>query len=131
MWVNDNGAVTDCIFDDLGEDGVHITNNDGVSVVGCTFYSITGIAVYITTGEQPLILNNQFVSCGYGIRATTALASALIDYNNYFASVTADVSGVSKGSNATANDPGFTDAPGGDFSGVDSADGFGMRLGVG
>lgn len=76
--------------------------------------------------------NNQLISNAVGIEHNALREAVEIDYNNYFGN-TKDVINTNKGPNATANDPGFTDAPGGDFSvgSGETPNGFGIRLGVG
>lgn len=111
------------------EYGISLASNGGMVVRNCNFYNC-GVGIDWSSMNRALILNNQIVANTTGLRSTASGIMNLIDYNNYYNN-TVDVDGVTKGAHATANNPGFANAPGGDFSGVDSADGFGSRLGVG
>ena len=103
-------------------------------IEGNTIYGGSTAGIYGTTSGLNFIRNNSISGCGTGINFTSGNAQALVDYNNYYNNTT-DVSGVSKGANATAVNPQFTDAANGDFSlASDSAligAGLGITLGVG
>jgi len=87
--------------------------------------------IYLTTGYGNTFYNNQIVSCTTrGFEATSTSKTNVLDYNNWYGNGD-DISGASKGLNATANDPGWVNPAGDDFSGVDDAAGVGIRLGVG
>lgn len=76
-----------------------------------------------------LIYNNQFThNTTYGATADGLRPTNYLDYNNWHGNGD-DVNNLTKGPHATANDPGYAGAD--DFSGVDDADAFGIRLGVG
>lgn len=117
-----------CIFDTCSTRGIGQAG-DSNSVMNSTFYNC-GTGHDIGGDIAQVALNNQYVNCTLGV-TNGGGAPNILDYNNFFNN-TADLGGtVVKGPNTTANDPGFADAPGGNFSGVDSADGFGIRVGVG
>lgn len=96
------------------------------------FYNCTeGIASNQLHNAQ-VIYNNQFVSCAEGMDLGGNSTYCYIDYNNWYNNGTDIVdSNVDKGPHATAIDPGYKDAGGGDFSEVDTADALSMALGVG
>jgi hypothetical protein len=89
------------------------------SFVNNTVYNCTnGIELASASIYGNAITNNLFDSCTTGINATAGVVKAnlnFIDHNNYSNNGT-DVNDVTKGDNATAVDPGFTDAPNGDFT---------------
>jgi hypothetical protein len=77
-----------------------------------------------------MLYNNDITSCGKGIRAVTSGSAVFIDFNNYHSNTT-DIENASKGDNATANDPSYTDAGGADFSNtLDAADAMPMKPGT-
>lgn len=121
-----------CILDTCASDGINYSNSIYSFVINCTFYNCTTAALTTSSTSNVLWYNNQFVSCGIGINESAALREdSLCDYNNYYDNTTNYGHNSLAGINDTANNPGFTDAAGGDFSGVDSADGLTIRLGVG
>jgi hypothetical protein len=71
------------------------------------------------TGGALRIYNNDINTCTTGISGDTD--KDIVDFNNYYNN-TADVSNVVKGANATANNPGYTDAANGDFENTLSTD---------
>lgn len=89
----------------------------------------SGISIY-----NVVILNNIFEGNDTGMSITGSSPLAYLDYNNWHDNGT-DVSGVSKGSHATANDPQFSDPDNNDFSLPSNSPcigaGFATRLGVG
>jgi len=131
-----NEVVAFCTFDTCtyGWYGNNVNGRPGCKILNNNFYNSSNTGVYGNYGGQTayswLVLNNQFVDCGVGMQITISSPGVYLDFNNFFNNTT-DVTNVIKGANTTANNPGYTNAPAGDFSGVDSADGFGIRLGVG
>lgn len=114
-------VVRDCI--QIGIDA----NADAQVIVHNT---VDGNTDGIDIGPQLslVIINNQIShNSGDGIVGTAL--NALLEFNNYHDNG-ADVSGVVKGPNATANDPDYTSEAGNNFSGVDDDDGFPMLRGV-
>jgi parallel beta-helix repeat protein len=114
-------VVRDCITVglDAGADAQVIMFNtidgnvDGIDLAGTT---------------NCIVINNQISNnSSEGIVADAD--NHHVDHNNWHGN-SADVNGVSKGDNATANDPGYTDEPGNNFSGVDDTDAFAMLRGV-
>jgi len=101
-------------------------------IMGNTFYGCT-TAVNGGTYGNNIIVNNAVCSCTDGLKFSSAVNQFVVDYNNYYGNTT-DVTNITKGGNALAVDPGFTDAAGGDFS-LESTSGmigqgFKTRLGV-
>lgn len=114
-----NISITNSIFHGTGAAGGqgiigHATRVGSVIVKGSTFYNfVKGIEGL--TGHSSVIKGNIFHTCTTGIDWQTDTGRVYLDYNNFFNCGT-DVTNVTKGSNATAIDPEFTDAPNGDFS---------------
>jgi hypothetical protein len=123
-------SFVECIFDTCTTAGAYISSAISSFLFECCTIYGNGIGLDIGGGYHVLVKNCQFVSNTTGASASSDKGTNEFDYNNWYDN-TADVSNCTKGGNATANDPGFTNAAGGDFSGVDDADAFGMRLGVG
>lgn len=87
-----------------------MSNMGGALGNGCMFRHNT-IYNCVNEGIEEIsqwsfLLNNQFISNGTGIKTTDTNNRSRVDVNNYFGN-TLDVDGLSKGPNATANDPGF------------------------
>lgn len=86
------------------------------AIIFNTLYSgTTGISGGTNNSYSMLIWANLIDSFTTGISLDAVEDSNLYDYNNYNNNTT-DTSNVTKGPNATAVDPEFTDAAGGDFS---------------
>jgi parallel beta-helix repeat protein len=155
LWTGLTSNIIMCLFHGGDGFGIGCNGNTG-SVIGNIVYDFpTGIGLY-TVGEfyvahntvyeattygidatqsgGNIIINNTLSGCGTGIAGSTSYPQALIDYNNYYNNTT-DVSNVSKGPNAMAVNPNFTDAASGDFSLASASDligaGLGIQLGVG
>lgn len=124
-------AVISCIIDTCSNYGIFAdANMDNYILLHNTIYNC-GTGIYITSGVSFIIQNNMITDNTVGIQHNAGEdGTNLVDYNNYDSNTT-DVVGIAKGVNATVNAPGFTNAAGGDFSGVDAANGFGVRIGVG
>jgi len=115
-----------CIADTCSGMGFYVGHS---RCVNCNAYNCgTGFS---TVQGGGMIYNCQVSDCTTGIAGTWPnMSGVFIDANNYYNN-TADVSNVTKGPNATANNPGYTNPAAGDFSDVDNQDGIGMRLAVG
>lgn len=127
-------VVTDCIFDTITTFAISLFNTNvrsGFNIEHNSFYNcVDGIsAAFACTGGS--IRNNQFTDGTDGIHFVTASHGVDVDYNNYYNNSGNDVTGVNKGPNATANDPGYGGAGAGNFSGVDDTDGEVLLYGVG
>ncbi|MFH1354364.1 MAG: hypothetical protein ABIH36_03690, partial [bacterium] len=97
-----------------GISAINTSYNRGHSIVDNTIYnSTTGIT--LTTTQLSSFMNNIIDSNTTGASATSEYKSNWWDYNNW-SNNGADVSNVTKGDNALALDPGFTDAPNGIFT---------------
>ena len=97
--------------------GINVNSRYGPIILNNTIYgNTTGISG--TTGHQATILNNSITDSTTGISWTNEYKNHHIDYNNY-SDNTADVNAngyIVKGPNATAANPAYTNAAGGDFS---------------
>lgn len=122
-------SIMHCYFANIATDGVPWASVKDVVVAHNYFYDcadgITGAA-----GGTGLCYNNQFHDNVDGIDLA-AECRILLDGNNYFSNSGNDVSNITKGPNATANDPGVVNAGGRDFSEVDDADAIVGELAVG
>jgi hypothetical protein len=131
--VGDHGTVFGNIVSGATT-GIDLGAETGVFVAQNTLYDCSTAGIDATTSGSNIIINNILCNCGKGIYGNASYPQALVDYNNYYNNTT-DVDGVTKGPNALAVNPNFTDAANGDFS-LDSASdligaGLGIQLGVG
>jgi parallel beta-helix repeat protein len=114
--------------------GISAYNDDFNMFVGNTIYGCATYGIDLVSTKHNIVYNNTISNCGTGIKGSSSILQAHIDYNNYYNNTT-DVDGVTKGPNALAVNPNFTDAASGDFSLASASDligaGFGIRLGVG
>lgn len=101
---------------DTCSQGINANGNNAMIKNNTIYNCTTGIG---TTSGQITILNNDINSCTTGISG--GASTEILDYNNFHNNGT-DVSGVSKGANATAVAPSYADAANGDFSNVLSTD---------
>ena len=85
-----------------------------IHIRGCTIYGCT-IGIDLTDALAANIRSNIIDTCTTGIDADATSESYILDYNNFNGN-TADVSNVTKGANATALDPQFVNAAGGNFA---------------
>jgi len=130
-------SVEFCILDTCSSIGVYINGANArhsQDILNNVFYACAdGVyAALAIFGNK--IMNNSFTDGTDGIHVTTSSPHNHIDYNNFYNNGGNDVTNVSKGPSAAANDPKFTNAAAGDFSlQVDSAmigAGFAVRVGV-
>jgi len=84
-----------------------------IQVRKCTIYDCT-TGISGTTGTSNAFVDNIIDTCTTGASFSSDYKSDYWDYNNYHGNGT-DVSNVTKGANATAYDPDFENAAGGDF----------------
>lgn len=94
--------------------GISLASNNGNFIVNCTIDNCT-TGVSATTSYAGAFLNNIISNNTSGASWTTEQKTNHWDYNNWYGN-TGDVSNVTKGNNALAVDPQFTNAAGGDFS---------------
>jgi hypothetical protein len=102
-----SGDAITCGF--MGGNNCRISNN--------TFYNC-GKGIDFTghtTVANVFILNNNFSDCTIGLDLHTDASNNYLDYNNWYNNST-DLNNENKGSNATAYNPQFTNASGGNFS---------------
>ena len=95
-------------------------NSTSVSIIGNTLYGAatpagTGIDLLATTSTNLLVMNNTISGFTTGVNSAAVVGSNFYDYNNFFNNTTDRVN-VTAGPNDTALDPGFTDAPNGNFA---------------
>lgn len=143
ILVTSGAYIHGCIVDTCGT-GLAIEADISDILYGNTVYNCTTGILASSTTYTSFFLNNTISDCTDGFKnnnAGTIDTSLKFDYNNWYNN-THDMSwdngssedNAAKGANATALDPEFTDAAGGDFSiaaGSNLANaGFGMRLGV-
>lgn len=111
------------IFDTITTAGIEIAvaNSDQNVIVGNTFYgasspagSSKGIDI-ITASQEYTILNNIFYGWVTGINSADAIQSCISDYNNFYNNTT-NRTNWPTGTNDIALDPGFVDAPNGNFA---------------
>ena len=89
---------------------------DQLVLLNNTFYSgTTGINLPATTSSNCTIMNNIISGFTTGITAAAAIGSNVYDFNNFFNNTTNRNANVPVGANDIALDPGFVDAPNGDF----------------
>lgn len=124
-------AIVDCIVDTCAY-GIYV-NGWGGSVINCVVYNCSTRGIDMNDSRCNVILNNIIDTCTVGIYCDGTYLNDL-DYNNYYGNGT-DVTNCTKGAHATAYDPQFEGAAGGDFrlaSGSSCRDaGFGLRVGLG
>jgi len=109
----DRMMVAFCIMDTMALSGAKITSRTGHKFLNNTFYDCaTGLSG--TTPQRIAIFNNTFSDCTTGI-SFSSIGTQYLDYNNYYNNGT-DVNNQNKGDSALAVDPGFTDAPNGNFT---------------
>lgn len=122
-------VMVDCIVNDMAT-GINVDANN-VTIVNCTVDGHTlGVDVGSVYGVD--VSNCQIANNTTGLSASTTSYDKInnYDYNNWYGNGT-DISNHTKGDNATADDPGYADQPNEDFSDVDDANAFTIRLGVG
>ena len=109
---NNMCSINHCIFDTCTT-AIESNADDFIGqITNCTFYnSTTAIDLDQFTG---VFMDNVIDSCTSGFEVDSD-APNYFDYNNW-SNNTTDVTGVTKGGNATSASPGFADAAGGDFS---------------
>jgi len=108
--------IINSILDTCTNAGIQVSGSrNSISIINNSIYNCTD-GIDILAGSNPTILSNSFSSCTNGIiHATSGQTGTFPDWNNYSGN-TADVTNVTKGGNATANSPGYTDAANGDFT---------------
>lgn len=130
----DNGAdgfngtfvvLANCHAYDNAGDGIEVTNGQIGVYANCTAEGNGGagmkLAATTNLSAGSAIKNCAFTNNGtYGIDssagAQTAEARCLFDYNNFYGNATAARRNVTAGANDTANDPGFVNAAGDDYT---------------
>lgn len=131
---SDGCLIDSCIFSACGI-GIELGSTISTIIKHNTIYNCTtGISDAGNSTLYPVIYNNTLSALTTGIALTGIRYPAFIDYNNYYANTT-DVSGITKGPNALAVNPHFTDASSDNYSlssesGLIGA-GLSMQLGIG
>lgn len=110
-------TITDSIFDNIATTAIDIESSAEFAntIINNTIYDVaTGVDIAAATGS--VIYNNIFDNCStVAVIEGITTSGNLYDHNNY-SNNTADTTNVSKGPNATAVDPQFTNAAEEDFS---------------
>ena len=132
--ISANYATIDAVIIDTCGIGLLLTAGIGWKLTNSVIYNCTtGISDAVSSTDFTAF-NNSITSCTTGASWTAEILNNEWDYNNWHGN-TGDVTNITKGLNATAVAPEFTNAAGGDFSIAGSGNlhgtGFGMRLGVG
>ena len=108
-------TIKSCIIDTCTA-GLEMTSSSAAfifNVFDTTIYNCTkGIDVESPRGS---FVGNIISDCTTGIEFVTATNAMAADWNNYYNNTT-DVTNMTKGGNASADNPGFTDAANCDFS---------------
>ncbi len=125
--------------------GVWTFSNDQIDIIGNTIYNCTTGLEADAGSLRVFYLNNTISNCTDGFKGAFSGViqdSHYFDYNNWYNN-TRDMSwddgstedNSAKGENATANNPGFIDGTGGNFTLSSTSElinaGFSMRLGIG
>lgn len=108
-----SGVVAFTVCDTCANYGIRVYVNYG-TIMNCVLYNC-GVGIDGVTYTQWHVHNCIFNACTTGVTKTVLDVGWHLNYNNWYGN-TADVSNVLKGSQATAVDPKFTNAAGGDFS---------------
>lgn len=125
------------VIANIDNDGIRRNNGAGNqdandSIINNTFYNCAN-GIYYDDSYGCNVMNNIIASCTTGINWGVENKSNIYDYNN-FHDCTTDVTNVTKGPNATAFDPKFTNPSDGDFSLQPNSQcigaGFSIELGV-
>jgi hypothetical protein len=111
---SDDNIISWSIADTCTTAGIDLNGQNYQMVMNSTIYN-SGTGILGGASVEATIINNIIDSCTTGISMTSETLDNYYDYNNYYNN-TSDTSNVTKGGNATANDPNFTDASGGNFS---------------
>lgn len=95
--------------------GVYVAVNcNGLNVKRCAFYDSAYGLRFFGEDRRVIVEDSLFDSCATGISVGSSVNGSFYNRNNYHGN-TNDVSGISKGPNATTHDPDFEDAANGDF----------------
>jgi hypothetical protein len=115
VYCNGNYAVIDnCVLADCTR-GVNISLRSYAYISRCTIDDMT-IGISATTATGCHIFNNNITNCTTGANWNSGYeAGIILDYNNWYGNTT-DKNNITKGDNATANDPEYTDAANDDYS---------------
>ncbi len=122
------GLAVECISNGM-DTGFDVGNQYG-RVVGCTADGNT-LGINVGTFVYVDVVNCQITNNTTGLSAANATYDLVnfYDYNNWNGNGT-DTVNHTKGEHATADAPGYADQPSEDFSEVDDANAFAIRLGV-
>lgn len=110
-----NTTVNYCIFDTCAKGILINSTYDSIHINNCTVYNCSTAGISGNDSESCTIINNIIDTCIAGITFTADADTNYLDYNNYHGN-TGDTNNCTKGDNATAYDPTFTNAAGGNFS---------------
>jgi parallel beta-helix repeat protein len=113
-------SITNNVVDTCGK-GVYLKTS-GIFVSKNTFYTCSDAAIDVEDAATTILRASYNVidSCGDGINSANAHGNfPYLDWNNWSnntADIGANMSVAAKGEHATADAPGFADAPNGDFA---------------
>lgn len=124
-----NNVFLFCTIENNSSGGLYLAAGIDCAAYHCTIDG-NGIGILGTTGLNFTGMNNQITHNTTGAQWTNNYLSNFWDDNNWHGNGT-DVTNVTKGPNATADDPNYANAAGGDFSDVDDANARVMTLAVG
>ena len=89
----------------------------GATIDGCSFYNgTTAISMTHAGAVYYTIMNNIFHTFTNGINSTNLIPSDYGDYNKFFSVTNPYVNFTAGANDSTATDPGFVDAPNGNFA---------------
>ena len=113
--ISNNGCTAENNIIDTCTTGITFgfADNSGKICNNTIYNCTTGIAA--SDSAAIIVRNNIIDTCTTGINWTTEQKDNYFDYNNYYNN-TSNMVNVTTGTNSTFLDPGFTDAPNGDFS---------------
>lgn len=116
----EGNVVAFCIIESCGTAIELGSGADACTIINNTMYGAssptgTGINLLATTSFSLMIMNNTISGFATGISAAALTDSNFCDWNNFYNNTT-NRTNVTAGPNDTALDPGFVDAPNGNFA---------------
>ena len=109
--------ISNCIFDTISGTLLNV-NSTGPTITSNTFYgggSDQGTCLNLQGSTSVVGFNNIFVNCTTAVTSTATADPGFFDWNDFFSNTT-DRTNVPVGVHDITSDPGFTDAPNGNFS---------------
>ena len=116
FMLNLGNTVADNVVDSATIAGIYGDGTQYNTIIGNTIYNCPYGIFGPAASDGWTIMHNLIDTCTTkGIDFTNAYLNHFLDYNNYNGNSGGDVDDITKGPNATAHDPQFVDAAGGDF----------------